>query len=326
MAKSQVTIPIFIPHSGCPHMCIFCNQWSTTGTEKQADADFVHKQVDKYLAGVSASVKHIEIAFFGGSFTAIPNKKQEELLEAANIHLQRKTIQGIRLSTRPDYIDNDILDVLKKYGVTTVELGVQSFDDIVLKASNRGHTAQDSHEAIGLVKKYGFDVIIQLMPGLPGDTKIKSIESASIAASLGPSGARIYPAVVIKNTGLEKLYMEKSYTPLSMEEAVETCKDMHVIFDNKKIPVIRIGLHPFSEDELKNIIAGPYHPSFGFFVKSRIKRDITHNWIKDYIKKNGVPETLDLPLPEKEREEYIGYKKENIEFFKKEFGIKNINY
>lgn len=326
MAKSQVTIPIFIPHSGCPHMCIFCNQWSATGTEKQADADFINSQVDRYLSGIPESVKHIEIAFFGGSFTAIPIKKQEELLEAANIHLQRKTIQGIRLSTRPDYIDNNILGFLKKYGVTTIELGVQSFDDTVLHASNRGHTAQDSHEAIGLIEKSGFNIIIQLMPGLPGDTKIKSIQSAEIASSLSPSGARIYPAVVIKNTGLEKLYLDKSYSPLSMEEAVETCKEMHIIFDNKNIPVIRIGLHPFSGEELKNIIAGPYHPSFGFFVKSRIKRDNTCRWILDYIKKNGVPATLDLAFPEKEREEYIGYKKENIEFFKNEFGIKNINY
>jgi len=328
MPKHQITIPFFIPNIGCPGRCVFCDQQRTTGYRPFPDINILKNRINKQLAYIPESVNRIELAFFGGNFTGINKKKQAELLSGAEIYLNNGTIDAIRLSTRPDFIDDQSLKLLKKYNVSTIELGIQSFDDSVLEASNRGHGAADIYRAVKLIKKSGFDLVIQLMPGLPGDTLDGSIMSANIAAEMKPSGVRIYPVVVIKGTELENLFRSNKYVPMTLNEAVETCSKMHQIFHAKGIPVIRTGLHPVAPDELKNIIAGPYHTSFGFLVKSRLKRNVLEEKIEEFIKSNSYQETSEIliTIPDKNREEFIGNKKENIIFIKKKFKIKNIFY
>ena len=328
MSKKHVTIPLFIPHHGCPHRCAFCNQHLTTGTGQLPRRKDVIEKIEQYLGKIKTSVERIEAAFFGGSFTGITPEYQKELLGAAYGYLQKNIIQGIRVSTRPDFIDEDRLSLLKKYGVTTIELGIQSFHDNVLMASQRGHTARDSMRALELVKRMGFQFIIQLMPGLPGDSREISLQSALTARGYSPGGVRIYPAVVLKNTGLYTLYEMGLYTPLSLEEAIELCRDITVIMEESHIPVIRTGLHPMADDETANIAAGPYHPSFGFFVKSRLKRDVMEKKIKDFIAINGhgVDRKLVMSIPRKSVEEYIGHRTGNILYLKNNYSLKGLAY
>ncbi len=326
MKNKSVTIPIFVSNLGCPHRCVFCNQKISTSSEIIPDPEFIRNKVNKYLRELKSDINHIEIGFFGGSFTGISKELQINMLSAANEFITTKKIHGIRLSTRPDLINEEILIILKKYGVTTIELGVQSFSDAALQLSERGHSAEDIYNSADLIKKFDFDLVIQLMPGLPGSNKEDDIRSANQAASLNPVSARIYPVVVLKNTKLEKLYLENKYIPLSFDEAVNISVDMVLIFNSKNIPVIRTGIHPLSMDKIQNIVAGPYHPSFGFFVKSEIKKRIIENELIKFAagKKNipAIPDNIELILPEFEKEEYIGNKKSNILFLESKFGIK----
>lgn len=328
MSKKQVTIPIFVPHLGCPHRCVFCNQWQSSGERKIPDGEAIKKKIELYLSTIPDSVERIEVAFFGGSFSGIETEKQEEFLRAAYRFKKAGSIHAIRLSTRPDYIDEERLRLLKSYETETVELGVQSFSDRVLAASQRGHTVSDTYKAIDLLKGNGFNLVIQLMPGLPEETTDSSIRSAEIAASLRPSSVRIYPTVVLDNTRLAEMYHAGQYRALSMEEAVETCKEMLIIFNEQGIPVIRIGLHPFSEDARENIIDGPYHPAFGFLVKSRIKREIMETRIAETLGGSHLnpKKKLKLCIPELEREEYIGYKRENLKYLRNKYNRINIKF
>jgi radical SAM enzyme (TIGR01210 family) len=234
MSKKQITIPVFIPHSGCPHCCVFCNQWRVTGLSEKVTSDSVHKTIELYLSEAAHTIAKVEIAFFGGSFTAIPQVEQVEYLKAVKPYIEKGIIESVRISTRPDYIDRNILDVLKSYHVKTIELGVQSFSDRVLTASGRGHTSRHVADAVSLLKEYGFRVGIQLMPGLPADDYETSIQSAVKAVELLPDDVRIYPAVVLKDTGMEVLYNEKKFAPLTIEEAVDRCSIMYGMFVRKK--------------------------------------------------------------------------------------------
>ncbi|MBP7736713.1 MAG: radical SAM protein [Spirochaetes bacterium] len=328
MGKHQITIPVFIPHLGCPHRCIFCDQWSTTPAEAEAGADIVDDTVLRYLPHVRKTVKRIELAFFGGSFTGIKKEIQESFLRRARHHLETGAIHGIRLSTRPDYISNESLALLEKYGVTTVEIGVQSLDDKVLSAASRGHSADDVFAAVECIKRNGFDFVIQLMAGLPGETRESALRTARSAAQAGPSAVRIYPAVVLKGTFLERLWASGEYSPLSMEDAVDLCKDLHRIFMDHDIPIIRTGLHPLGPGQSKNIVAGPYHPSFGFLVKSRVRRDLMAELISRYLVANTVPPhgRIHLVLPDKNTEEFVGSARDNINYLQKRFNLAGIRY
>ncbi len=318
MPKKQVTIPIFIPHLGCRHKCCFCNQGHTGGSAGNLDAEYIKNKIDTHLMNIPSSVERIETAFFGGSFTGIDMAIQEKILAPVHEYLIKGRIHGIRVSTRPDYITPQKLDLLKKYGVYMVELGVQSFSAEVLNASKRGHGPEDIFNAVELLKKYGFSFILQLMPGLPGDSEERSLKSAAAAALLAPAGVRIYPAVVVRDTELMDLYGKGLYTPLSMEEAVELCRKIHGIMAERNIPVIRTGLHPVDGKELHNIIAGPYHPSFGFFVKSRIKRAAMESFLDRYFSSpEGITmKPVTIVIPWEQKEEYIGYRHGNIEYLK----------
>lgn len=312
MAKKQVTIPIFVPHEGCPHQCAFCNQFQVSGEKITANQQTVIDEIEKYKKTIPKSVTHIEVAFFGGSFTGINTELQEELLNSVQSYFKSGFLKGIRLSTRPDYINSEKLDLLKKYNVSTIELGVQSFNDNVLKLAKRGHSARDVINAAKLIKNYNFNLIIQLMPGLPGDNFDISIENTHQAVKLKPNGIRIYPTIVLKNTYLEKMFNNNEFKPLTLEKAIDTTATIKNIFDKHNIPIIRMGLHPLTNEETKNIIAGPYHTAFGFLVKSRIKRNKIEKKIIDFLNGCNNYKSIHINIPYIKSEEYIGTKKQNI--------------
>lgn len=258
-------ISIFVPHNGCPQQCSFCNQKTITGQAYQPTAKDVDEAVQKALRKKGYE---FEIAFFGGSFTAIDRAYMTELLDAAEPYVKSGAVKGIRISTRPDYIDDEILTLLKAKGVTAIELGAQSMDDEVLSANMRGHTAEDVVNASTLIKSYGFELGLQMMTGLYLDTDEKDIETARKIIELKPATVRIYPTVVLKGTYLEELYDGKIYRPPAVDDAAALCTKLLPMFEEEKIKVIRLGLHS-SEEIKKNMVAGAFHPAFGEIVQSR---------------------------------------------------------
>ncbi|MDF2502766.1 radical SAM protein [Clostridium sp.] len=276
MSRRHYIIPIFVPHQGCPHNCVFCNQNTITGNENNAvNGEFVINTVDKYLKTMDTENSIIEISFFGGTFTAIDIEKQRELLAVAKNYKNKGQIDFIRLSTRPDYINEFILDNLKNYEVDIIELGVQSMDEYVLKMAGRGHTAKDVYEASRLIKNYGFTLGHQIMPGLPGDDFQKDIYTAKEVLKLKPDICRIYPALVIKDTPMEKMYLDNVYKPYSLHEAIDICKTIYGMFQSNNIKVIRIGLQPTDEINVgKELVSGPFHPAFRELVQGSIYNDM----------------------------------------------------
>lgn len=326
MSKKQVTIPIFIPHSGCPQKCLFCNQWKSSGAYGTVDASTVRRKIEEYLPHIPDSVGRIEVAFFGANFTGIPEDVQHSLLGAAYSYKVKGLVHGIRLSTRPDYIDREKLAILSRYSVDTIELGVQSFFDDVLKAAHRGHSVRDVYNAVERLSKEGIAFVVQLMTGLPRDTREKSFSSARSAAELKPEGVRLFPAVILKDTGLEKLYHSGEYTPLSLEEAVGRCAEMYRIITESGVPVIRTGLHPL-QDDAESVTAGPYHTAFGFFVKSRLKRDLLEQRIT--LAQRGMTadhSRIHITIPLRDSGEYIGHKKENILYLSRRLAPLSLEY
>lgn len=259
-------ISIFVPHKGCPCQCSFCNQKTITGKTSAPTADDVKAVVETALKRKNFEY---EIAFFGGSFTAIDRAYMTELLETAYPYVKNGQVKGIRISTRPDCIDEEILELLKQYGVTSIELGAQSMDDEVLTANRRGHTSEDVSNASRLIKSYGFELGLQMMTGLYKDTEEKAVETAEKLISLSPDTVRIYPTVVLKNTYLAELYKAEVYTPLNAFDSAELCARLVPMFEKAGIKIIRLGLHS-SEDIKKNMLAGGFHDSFGELVKSRL--------------------------------------------------------
>ena len=245
--KKQYIIPIFVPHLGCPNDCIFCNQKSISGQKKNMTKEEAKKIIDEHLKSIENEDAQIEIAFFGGSFTAIEPEKQEELLQVAYEYIKNGKVDSIRISTRPDCIDKSILKRLKKYKVKTIELGVQSANDYILKTSNRGHTFEDVKRASKMIRWNGFKLGHQMMVGLPESTKIDEINTAKALIKLKPKMVRIYPVLVVKNTKLEEEYKKENYEPLPLVQAVEICKELVRMFADKNIDVIRIGLQNTDE-------------------------------------------------------------------------------
>lgn len=259
-------ISIFVPHQGCPCQCSFCNQKTITGKTSAPTADDVKSAVETALKRKNFEY---EIAFFGGSFTAIDREYMTELLDAAYPYVKNGQVNGIRISTRPDCIDGEILELLKKYRVTSIELGAQSMDDNVLEANRRGHTSGDVENASALIKKYGFELGLQMMTGLYKDTVEGAIKTAEKIIALSPDTVRIYPTVVLKNTYLAELYKAEKYNPPDAFASAELCAKLVPMFENAGIKIIRLGLHS-SEDIKKNMLAGGFHDSFGELVKSRL--------------------------------------------------------
>ena len=334
--KHNITAPIFIPHAGCPNQCIFCNQHIVTGkkniqgeTHSPAGSCIpsekeIERTVDTYLAHAGTGV-HRELAFFGGSFTGLDPATQEKLLGLALSYKRSGRIDAIRLSTRPDYISEEVLDRLRSFDVSTVELGVQSFDDAVLSAAKRGHAARQSLDAIGLLRARGFSFVIQLLPGLPFETRESAIESARTAAGLSPSGVRIYPAVVLAGTPMEELCLSGAYAPLTIDGAVGLCAAMTEIFAAQNIPVLKTGIHPLSDLGQGSVTAGPYHPAFGFLVRARVRRNELEKMIADAAQERR-PRHIDVSLPGVLTEEYIGHRRENLLWLRERFPAITMNF
>lgn len=312
--KKEYIIPIFVPHLGCPNDCIFCNQKSISGQKKNITKEEAKKTIEYFLENIKDKEAKKEIAFFGGSFTGIDEKKQEELLEIAYKYIENGEVDSIRISTRPDYINKEILKRLKKYKVKTIELGVQSTNDYILGRANRGHTFEDVKKASKLIKWYGFNLGHQMMVGLPESNRIDEINTAKSLIKLKPKMVRIYPVLVIKGTKLEKEYNEGVYEPLSLIQAVETCKQLVRMFVNKKIEVIRVGLQNTEEisnpeEKESEVIAGPFHPAFRQLVESSMWYDA----IVEKIKKLNVKvKEVEVTVNPIDINNVIGHKKENI--------------
>lgn len=277
----HVNVGLFVPHNGCPHQCTFCNQRAISGQSSQVTPADVDRAVATAVKNPDS--KGGEIAFFGGSFTAIDRKTMIGLLQAAYKYVQNGSFKGIRCSTRPDAIDDEICSILKEYGVTAVELGAQSMNDEVLRLNRRGHTSQDVINASKMLKSYGFELGLQMMTGLYGSTDDDCIETAERIISLQPDTVRIYPTVVIKNTELEKLYRSGEYIPQTVDSAAELCARLLLMFDRAKINVIRTGLHSGGGVE-KDYVAGAYHPAFKEICEGKIYL----NEAVEYIEKNGI--------------------------------------
>ena len=262
MSGKHINIALFIPHEGCPHQCSFCNQKSISGAVKKPRAADVTAAVETALQTLRArDCAGAQLAFFGGSFTAIGRAYMVELLCAAQPYLKRGQIAGIRVSTRPDAVDTPVLALLKQYGVTAIELGAQSMDDRVLFQNGRGHTAQDVEDASRRIQEMGFELGLQMMTGLPGDTPAGAEHTLSRLLALRPDTMRIYPTMVLGGTPLAEQYRSGAYLPQPLEEAVSLCASLLLWCEEAGVPVIRLGLHAGGDVE-KGYVAGPWHPAF----------------------------------------------------------------
>lgn len=260
----HANISIFIPHLGCPFNCIFCDQYKITGSDSAVTPDDVYR-ILKEAKERGIDAHNTQIAFFGGSFTAIGRKLMEQYLSVAYEFVKNGDFESIRISTRPDCIDTEVLQILKQYGVKTVELGVQSLDDDVLTAAKRGHTEAQSLAAVKMIQAAGLEPGMQMMCGLPGDTEQKDIKTAEQIINTGCKQVRIYPVVVIDGTHLAAMYKNGDYTPLSVDEAVNICAKLVKMFNDADVTVLKVGLHSDSDS-----IAGPFHPAFGELVRSQM--------------------------------------------------------
>lgn len=276
---SHANIPIFVPHLACPNRCIFCDQKKISGTVEPIldPTPFLEQAV----AGLQGRFDTAEIAFFGGSFTAIPRPRMEAYLRSAEKFLRSGQVTGIRLSTRPDAISEDIAACLMHYGVTAVELGVQSLDNSVLTTSKRGHTAEDVIRATEILRKYPFELVYQLMPGLPNDTEKSIHETFQKTVRFHPDAVRLYPCLVIRDTELAEWYRANRYHPLPLDKAIRLCADAVCLFRNHGIRILRIGLHGSDLTQSDSILAGPFHPAFGELVFQEIYRRAAIRLLKD---------------------------------------------
>lgn len=303
----SANISIFVPHMGCPHKCSFCDQNAITGQKDIPRAADVIATVEKGLAYIKDS-KTTEIAFFGGSFTAIERSYMTELLSAAYPFVKEKRVKGIRLSTRPDAIDERMLEFLKGYGVCAVELGAQSMDDEVLLANLRGHTSEQVKSASKLIKQSGLELGLQMMTGLYKSDLQSDLLTAQKIADLNPETVRIYPAITLEHTLLSRLYKSGEYSPPSLEETVDLCAQLLEFFEGGGIKVIKLGLHS-SKDVEGSYVAGPYHPAFRELCEGRIYLKAAKEAIKNTGEQKG---RFTLFVNPAEISKMIGQSKKNI--------------
>lgn len=299
---SHANISIFVPHLGCPNQCSFCNQKHITSTSLSPDAKSVEEAVQLAKNSSKYNPNSTEIAFFGGSFTAIEREYMLALLKSAKAFVDSGDVKGIRISTRPDCIDDEILEILKEHKVSAIELGTQSLSDDVLNLNKRGHTATDVERAVNLIKKRGFELGLQMMTGLYGDSAEKSVLTAKKIIELKPDTVRIYPTIVLKNTELEKLYLEGKYKPQEIDEAVMLCNRLRNIFEDVGIRVIRVGLHSIDES---SYVSGPWHPAFSELCESERYLELMLSNLRETGEYNVYVSTSELSKA-------IGHKKSNI--------------
>jgi histone acetyltransferase (RNA polymerase elongator complex component) len=274
MSKTNFTIPIFIPELSCNNKCIYCNQQKITNIHQIPSPEQVKTIIKERLNLFPPSAENIQIAFFGGNFTGIDKNLQTEYLQSAQYFIDNEKVKSIRISTRPDYINKESLSVLSSFSVKNIELGVQSMCDNVLLYSGRGHNAETTIKATEMIIHSGFEAGLQMMIGLPADTKEKSLMTAQEIVKLGASETRIYPVLVFKDTPLYKLFLEGKYNPLSLEETVETATPIVETFEKAGVKILRIGLHP--SDFLHNgqMVAGPWHPALSQMIYTNVWNSI----------------------------------------------------
>lgn len=263
-------IPIFLPELACPYRCVYCNQFSITGKQHLVSSDEVKQIVERHLSTFVKDERFVEVAFFGGNFTGLPEAMQDSYLEAVQPYLEAGLVNGLRCSTRPDYITRQRVRTLRRYGMMNIELGAQSTDDDVLIKCGRGHTLHDIEEAAAVIREEGVTLGLQMMLGLPGDTFEKDMNTASDIVRLGASETRIYPCVVVKDTALEQMYLKGEYKPLTMDDAVSQTATLLSYFNENNVKVLRMGLHASDELDGAALVAGPYHHNFAEMVHGEV--------------------------------------------------------
>ena len=312
MTPRSRVLPLFIPHLGCPHDCVFCNQRSVTGQQRPATSADVETALENLAAPVD------ELAYYGGSFTALPRAEQEALLGAAQPFLERGRVKRLRVSTRPDAIDGEILDLLQENHVETVELGAQSMDDGVLLSCGRGHTAADTVRAAQMVKARGFRLILQMMTGLPGSSDETDLSTGERLAALSPDGMRVYPTVISRGTPLYALWRRGEYREHTVEDAVRVCAKLLPVFEAAGIPVIRLGLNPTEELSAGEAAGGAYHPALGELVKSRLYLEKARTLLHG----SRPGDSVTLGVCKSEISQMTGQHRQNIEVLKREFRLR----
>ena len=318
MSARACILPVFVPHQGCPHTCVFCNQRHISGESDIVTAETVKHAIRKAALPLRGAKR--QLAFYGGSFTAIPEERQQALLGAAKEAMDAGMIDSVRLSTRPDAVDAAVLDRLRAFGVETIELGAQSMNDEVLRLSGRGHTAADVERAAHLIRENGFELILQMMTGLPGDTPERAVETAKKLIELQPDGVRIYPTVIVKDTALYELWKAGRYREHTVEDAVEVCAMLLPLFDQAGIPVIRLGLNPTEELSGGEAVAGAYHPALGELVKSRILL----NQARELLRGIEPGRSVVIGVPAPKLSQMVGQRRENIQKLCAEFSIREL--
>lgn len=310
--KKHANIPIFVPHEGCPNDCVFCNQRTISGKSK-FDIGSVRSEIESALATLDGFDGEKQIAFFGGSFTGIERSLMLDLLEIAYEYIRKEEINSVRLSTRPDYINDEILDILEKYSVVDIELGIQSMNDRVLTLNKRGHTADTSRKAMSLIKRRGFRLTGQMMTGMYGATEDDEVFTANEIVKFGADAARIYPTVTFRDTALETLFSKGLYIPPDLDATVRRGAEVYRIFEKAGVRVIRIGLQSSEGLHSENVIAGEYRDALGEMILSRVRLEEMREFFK-----NSERDTFFAP--KNLISQYIGQKRGNIELLEKEFG------
>lgn len=319
--SKHINIPIFIPHEGCPNDCVFCNQRKISGHVHAPSLADIEKIIEEHLRTVNHD-DYCEIAFFGGSFTGLPEQQQEKYLKIAHRYVLDGRVKGVRLSTRPDYISKEILCLLEKYSVKVIELGIQSLDEEVLRKSLRNYSPQTAIAACRMIKEYGFSLGVQTMIGLPSDTLEKSIDTAKRLIELNPDMVRIYPTLVIRGTALFDEFINQRYSPLSLDDAVLWCSKLVPMYENANIQVLRIGLQATDEIRKDNeVIAGPVHPAFGALVYSKIWLD---RIVKELENIKISKKKLIIHVAPSEVSKVIGQNKQNVYYLKRNFGFSTV--
>lgn len=318
--KRHYNIPVFLPHAACPFRCVFCDQHLITAQKNVPSPQEVNGILRETLSTIPEGAE-VEAAFFGGSFTALDAAVQESYLAVVQPWLASGRIQSIRVSTRPDCIDEETLQRLARYHVKVIELGVQSFDAEVLRASGRGYTPETAEAACRSIREAGFLLGVQLMPGLPQDTLEKCMASARKTVELRADMVRIYPTVVLKGTALARMMADGRYEALSVERAVEIAKEMRLLFDRAQIPVIRLGLYAGEDlQNAENICGGAFHPALGELVEQKIFLEQTEMLLEEYRRTEPAAAPLVFYVNRRDLSKFMGQKRKNRQMLQKKCG------
>jgi len=322
MALNRLIIPIFIPHQGCPYRCSFCDQKNISGVNMKTDKELVESTIDQYLksSDSNARSKVCEVAFYGGSFTGLPLDRQSSLLSYVQPLIKEGKVQNIRVSTHPLFINEENLRNLRSFGVTTVELGIQSTDQNVLMRSGRECSWSAMDDAVKMIRGFGFNLGLQMMSGLPEDTEKTFAQTVKDVLNWNPDFVRIYPTLVIKGTEIHEMYLNKTFVPWSLEKTISVLKEAVLKFRNRKIPIIRLGL-PSEPSMLENFVAGPYHPSIRYLIDCSIGLDELSAMVKELPVSQ---KSISFQVPMKKLSIYKGHKLENVNKIKESFNLNEV--